>query len=328
MPNIINSGSAPLTTINKEVDDIFKRSLADNPAEYSRVLKVGSAPAGPTYYQVESAGLDMLPGQIAEGESVMYASYIEGNPMVRHYFQYGLGYVVTDLMLKDELWGTIKRLPAELAKNMQVFIEIAGMELYNTAESLGVSTVKDGKALCSSTGHALLNDQLDVGQVYNIPATPGALSETTFKEAQEYYRNTTDENGFPKIMTLDKLVVSINDQDIAHRLHTQEYGSTIDLGGLGTGTASNQSDQLNLANPGNGFVNGWSVDSLRYLDTDRWFALSNDHDNGFYWKEQPKQTNKMDFDTDNTKYKSKMRFGVWAYEYQGTYGNIIGNPRA
>lgn len=328
MANIITSKSFPLTTISKEVDAIYKRTLAESPTEYSRVLKVNTAEPGPTFYQVEHAGLNALPGPIAEGESVKYASTVEGNPIVREYFEYGLGYVITDRMLKDELFGTMKKLPAELAKNMQVFIELAAMELYNTAELANVAKVKDGKALCASTGHELLNDQLNVGTVYNIPTTAGALSETTFREAQLYFRNATDENGFPKILTLDKLLVSQKDQDIAHRLHTQEFGSTLELGGLGTGTATNDSVQHNFANPNHGFVNGWAIDSLRYLDEDRWFALSDSHDNGFYWKEQPKQMRDSDFDTLNIKYQSRMRFGVWAYEYQGTYGNIIGNDRA
>lgn len=323
--NVITSKSFPLTTISKEIDAIYKRTMADAPAEYSQVLNVQTAPKGPTFYQAEYAGLDMLPKELAEAESVQYASTVEGNPIVRHYNQFGLGYVITDLMLKDELWGRMKKLPADLAKAMQVYIEIAGLELYNTAESTGTATVKDGKALCAATGHELLNDQLNNGTQYNIPVTAGDLSETTFKEALEYFDNMVDENGFPKMMSLDKLVVSQSDKYIAHRLRTQMYGGSSDAAGLiQTGTNPGVENMLNMANPQHGFVDGWNVHALRYLDDDRWFALSNEHDNGFYWKEQPKQTRDVDFDTDNIKYKSKMRFGVWAYEYAGTFGNITG----
>lgn len=322
--NIITSKSFHLTTISKEMDAIYKRTMADAPAEYSQVLKVQTAPKGPSFYQAEYAGLDMLPKELAEAESVQYASTVEGNPLVRYYHQFGLGYVVTDLMLKDELWGRMKKLPADLAKAMQVYVEIAGLELYNTAESAGVAKVKDGKALCDPTGHELLNDQLNNGTQYNIPVAGAELSETSFREALEYFDNMVDENGFPKVMSLDKLVVSQADKYIAHRLRTQMYGGSSDTAGLiQTGTDPSVENMLNMANPANGFTGGWTVHALRNLDDDRWFALSNEHDNGFYWKEQPKQTRDIDFDTDNIKYKSKMRFGVWAYEYAGTFGNII-----
>ena len=86
---------------------------------------------------------------------------------------------------------------------------------------------------------------------------------------------------------------------------------------------------LNAANPANGFVSKWSPFASRYLDNDgRWFFLASEHENYLKWKEQPKQTSENDFDTDNIKFKSKMRFGVWPKEWRGTYCNITSNPRS
>jgi len=171
-------------------------------------------------------------------------------------------------------------------------------------------------------------------RLYNIPVTAGDLSETTLREAFEYYDFMVDEKGIPKKMNPAQLIISQRDQYIAHRLATQEFGGTTDLGGLGYygGTAPTSGDSYqgnkNFANPGNGFIKSWTVTASRYLDAGRWFFNAAEHDNKLYWKEQPTQASKYDFDTRTTRYSSVMRFGIWAYEHRGTYGNITGVSRS
>ena len=46
-PSMITSKSMPLQ-MAKELDNIYRVALAEWPAEYSQVLKVQTAPAGPT----------------------------------------------------------------------------------------------------------------------------------------------------------------------------------------------------------------------------------------------------------------------------------------
>jgi hypothetical protein len=351
-PAVISSRSLPFQ-VAKELDDIYRVTLAEWDTEYNQVLKVQSAPAGPHYYQAEITGLDSLPQEISENDGVTYAVPVEGNPIMRRYRQFGLGYMITDLMLKDELYGKMKKLPADLAKAMRVLNDIEGLRLFNEAElngtvgtAPGVAEVKDGKALCAGTGHVLLNDVMNfqqdgsshqvntlAGRLYNIPYTSGDLSETTFAAAQEYFKQMVDENGFPMKLTPGKLIVPYGDAYIAHRLRTQSFGGSLAGGGLeGSVTTSGgieNAHMLNFSNPSNGFVKGWSVVESRFMDDDRWFFTAEvDEGPGFYWKDQPKQTSEVEFDTDAVKYKAKQRFNVWAYEYRGVYGNISGNARA
>ena len=331
-------------------------TLAEWMTEYDKVLNVQSAPSGPHYYQSEITGLDSLPQEIAENDGVVYAVPVEGNPIMRRYRQFGLGYMITDLMLKDELYGKMKKLPADLAKAMRVLNDIEGLRLFNEAElngtfgtAPGIAEVKDGKALCAGLGHSLLNDVMafqqdgatgagdantDAAKLYNIPSTAADLSDITFAAAQEYYKQMVDENGFPMRLMPDKLIVNYADASIAHRLRTQQYGGSGGdySGGLGavvtTSGAAENAHMLNLANPSNGFYDGWNVVESRFLDDDRWFMTAAVDDGpGFYWKEQPKQSSETEFDTDAVKYKAKQRFNVWAYEYRGVYGNITGNAR-
>lgn len=340
-PSVITSRSMPFQ-VAKEMDNIYRVALADWESEYDKVLKVQSAPAGPSFYQSEITGLDSLPAEIAEADGVVYGVPVEGHPIMRRYRQFGLGYIITDLMLKDELYGKMKKLPADLAKAMRVLNDIEGLRFYNEAETLSdVTQVKDGKAICAATGHALLNDvmayQQDgsaaavntaAGRLYNIPYTSGDLSEITFREAQEYYKQMVEENGFKNRLMPDKLIVNYGDSYVAHRLRTQQFGGSSADAGLQGGT--DVTNMQNLANPSNGFVKGWNVIESRYMDDDRWFfnASGVDEGPGFYWKEQPKQTSETEFDTDNVKYKAKQRFNVWAYEYRGVYGNIDGVARS
>ena len=345
-PAVITSTSMPLQ-VAKEMNDIYRVNIAEWESEYDKVLKVQNAPAGPSYYQSEITGLDSLPAEIAEGEGVSYAVPVEGHPIMRRYKQFGLGYIITDLMLKDERFGKMKKLPADLAKAMKVLNEIEGFRLLNEAETLSsVTQVKDGKTLSNATGHTLLNDVMSfqqdgsghaaetaAGRLYNIPHTPGDLSESTFKEAQEYFKQMVDENGFKNRLIPTKLVVPYGDSYIAHRLHTQQFGGSSAGAGLEAALTTSGSKEnahmLNLANPANGFVGSWNVVESVYLDDDRWgFFADIDEGPGFYWKEQPKQSSKVDFDTDSIRYKAKQRFNVWAYEYRGTFMNITGVSRS
>lgn len=330
-PAFITSQSMP-KQLAKEIDEMYVTTLTEIDPEWSKVLKSETAPAGRSFYQAEFVGLG-LGKEIGEAESVPYDTPVEGNPQIYGYKQYGFGYGVTDLMLKDDYHGKIKTLPASLAKSQNTLIELEAMKYYNEAEGTTVNRVKDGKALCSATGHALLKPTIPFQQagvtaaantLYNVPNTAGDLSETTLNEAFEYYDFMVDEKGVPMMMTPGTLMVSKKDQYIAHRLLTQEYGSSIETAGLG---ASPYDNNKNFANPSNGFIKPWSVISLRYMDDDRWFFNAIDHDNKILWKERPNQESMYDHDSRTTRYSSVMRFGLKGYEYRGTYGNIAGNDR-
>lgn len=340
---IVTSQGMPLQ-LAKEIDEMYVTTLASIDSEYNKVLKIESAPAGRTHYQAEFVGLG-LGGEIGESESVPYDTPVEGHPKIDGYKQYGAGYGITDLAIKDDYHGKLKTLPADLAKMQNTLVELEGLRFYNEAELGGTgatSLVKDGNAICNAAGHSLMKPVIPFQQdgantgankLYNIPETASALSETSLREAYEYYDFMVDEKGVPQKMNPNMLMVSQRDQYIANRLLRQEYGSSVDLGGIGyygdtAPTSGNLSENVkNFANPGNGFINPYSVMVSRYMDAGRWFFNAAEHDNKLFWKEQPTQESKYDFDTRTTRYSSVMRFGVWAYEYRGTYGNIIGVSR-
>lgn len=328
MANVITSKSY-VTPFMKELDKIYDITMMEHQSEFDKVCKIGNAPSGPYMSQGEMSGIG-LPGVIPEGAGVNYSSPVEGNIVRRDYFWSGLGYVITKQALDDELFGQLRALPAALAKGMRIYADIQALELYNTMEA-STTYGKDGVAICNAAGHTVLNDVLNVGAQYNIPATSGDLSETTFKEALEYYDNVVDENSYPLRLDPSMLICSIEDKYVAHRLHTQMYGGSTDGAGLEAQLTTSGSEEnahmLNLANPQNGFVGGWTPFASRFMESDRWFLNAKDHDVNFMWKQKPMQESENDFDTGNTKFKSTQRFTVFENEWRGTFGNIDGNTR-
>ena len=312
----------------KDLDKMFSQSFMQEPYMMGKVFKVQTAPAGAYYSRAEIAGLGM-PSEIAEGASVSFDTTVEGFEKNRRYDVFGLGYVVTDLMIKDERYGKIKQLPQSLARSMKIWIDLDAFRRFNEG-STGTNDyakAKDGLNIFST--HALLNPHADVTattSITNKSATQGDLSETTFAAAMEYFRDLVDEDGYPIIYNPRMLLVNSDDEYLAHRLHTQMYGGSYDGAGLEaqltTSGSKENAHMLNLANPRNGFVNGWQPLVTRWVDSDKWFMLADNHDMGFYWKEQPTQESEKDFATGNWNYKATMRYGAWCDEYRGIYGNL------
>lgn len=322
MPAIITSGSMPLQ-ISREIQEIYRVAMAEAATEYDKLLKVETAPSGPTYYSAQITGIG-LPSAIGEGDGVPYDVPVEGNPMMRNYREAGLGYIITKLMIDDELFGKMKQLPADLARSMKLLMDIEAATFFDNLDGTEVS--RDGSSVCGA--HTLLNDIMGNGDQTNKAGTGADLSESTFKTAVEYFDNVVDELGAPLILTPESLLISSSDQYIAHRLMTEMYGSSVDSAGLAfwgssAPTSGNKADvNKNFANPENGFVAKWSAMPSRFLSSSNWFLRAKEHDMKWYWKSQPNQTSEVEFDTDNTKYKSKMRYGIWADEYRGIFGNF------
>ena len=351
MAGVIATNVLPLQH-SKELDRIFKNTLKESPSEYDKIFKVQQAEKGNRVSRADLSGLG-LPSPISEGESVRFDQPDEGNFKQRSYSEFGMGYIITKRKIDDELFGEMKKLPADLARSMKIFMDIEAFKVFNEGGEDDTATGNGDHAKSKDnvriwTRHTILNPRIPftdpgdasnptAGQITNVAPTAADLSETSFFEMLKYFDRMVDENGYPAVLQPTKLLISMEDKYIAHRLHTQMYGSSQELGGLtgqfiaeGTpadGLASGITN--NLANPANGFVQGWQIIDSRFLASDgRWFMCSDQFDGGFYWKEQPKQTSEVEFDTDNIKYKSKMRFGVWIDEYAHVWGNVNGTSPA
>lgn len=324
--NYIQSGTLPLQ-LRKNIDNMFNSTLETAPDEVSSIFKTKEAVSSNRYTRAEVAGFG-LPSSIPEGGVVPYDVPDEGFEKSYFFHEYGLGYVVSEIMLEDEQFGRITQMPKALAKSIMVFKNFDCIDLLNNGElTTEKYQSKDSAALFGT--HTLLDHRFgDDTTITNTTGSATALSEAALAAGFQHFDNMIDENGYPYSMTANKLIVSKEDRYVAHRLITQMYGGSYaagDLGIWGTGTptaASNSPDSmLNLANSKNGIAPAIEVMVSRYLDKGRWFLQSPEHEMNVMWKRAPKQESWYDKKTHNTIYQTRMRYSVFAEDYRGIYGN-------
>lgn len=328
--NYILSGTLP-KQLAKDIDNMFNSTLEQAPDDVGKIFKTKEAVSSNRYTRAEIAGFG-LPSEIVEGGVVPYDVPSEGFEKTYFFHEYGLGYVVSELMLEDEQFGRIKQMPQALAKSIMVFKNYDCIDLLNNGElTTNKYLVKDGGALFKA--HTLLDKRFgDDSTITNKTSSDTALSETSLEAGFQYFDDMIDENGYPYQMTPNKLIVSSSDRRVAHILITQMYGGsalqpTAGLGYWGNGgtpTANSSTaggTNLNIVNPENGGVAAYDVMVSRYLDTNRWFLQAPEHELQIMWKRAPKQESWFDKKTHNTIYQTRMRYSVFGEDYRGIYGN-------
>ena len=289
---------------DRDINKIFFDNYIPYETEYDKLVSPQKAPAGNHYTEAELSPLGALQ-EIPEGNAITFDLPVEGHEKTIYYTQYGLGFQITKQMLRDDLFGNFKKMPAKLAKSAAYKRETEFFELYNTAFVATYHTAWDGLALCSSS-HATLKS---IDTIDN-EGTAAALSETTLQAAFEYYDNLKDEAGMPINMTPWKLVTSVSNRWLVGRLQKQQYN-------IGSGNRD-----LLTTNAANGFVNSWEPHlSRHFVDGNRWFLVAKEHDMRFYWKEEAQMESADDFYTSNALFKVIMEFACFSMDYKGVYGN-------
>lgn len=326
--NYILSGTLP-KQLAKDIDNMFNSTLEQAPDDVGKIFKTKESVSSNRYTRAEIAGFG-LPSEVIEGGVVPYDVPSEGFEKTYFFHEYGLGYVVSELMLEDEQFDRIKQMPQALAKSIMVFKNFDCIDLLNNGElTTNKYLVKDGGALFAT--HTLLDKRFgDATTITNQTAVDTALSETSLEAGFQYFDDMIDENGYPYQMTPNKLIVASGDRRVAHVLLTQMYGGSVSqsaglLGHWGSTapTSGNTpgSTNLNIVNPENGGVAAWDIMVSRYLDSNRWFLQAPEHELQIMWKRAPKQESWYDKKTHNTIYQTRMRYSVFGEDYRGIYGN-------
>jgi len=305
---------------------MFNATMETAPDEVGSIFKTMPAVSSNRYTRAEITGFGM-PSEVPEGGVVPYDVPGEGHEKSYFFHQYGLGYVVTEIMLDDDQGGKIMQMPKALAKSIMVFKNFDAIDLLNNGElSTSKYLSKDSGALFGV--HTLLDPRFgDATTITNTTGSDTSLSEASLAAGFQYFDNMVDENGYPYSLSANKLIVSSADRYVAHRLVTQMYGGSYADGELGywgsaaPSSGESSSTMLNLANSENGAAPKVEVMVSRYLDSGRWFLQSPDHELYLMWKKAPKQESWYDKKTHNTIYQTFMRYSVFAEDYKGIYGN-------
>lgn len=217
------------------------------------------------------------------------------------YDVYGLAFALTKVLVEDgdhiRIGTTYSK---HLAQAMQETLETVPVNHLNRAFN-GSYVGGDGVALCVSN-HPVIG-----GVQSNVLATSAALSQTSLEQMLIQTRTAQDSRGKRIRLTPKKLVVAP-----ANMLQAEVLVNSV----LRAGTNNNDLNPVKSMN----MVKDVVVLSRLTAPT-AWF-LQTDAPNGLkvLWRRRLQKAMEGDFETDNVRYKSTMRFGSGWTDWRSMYG--------
>lgn len=259
-------------------------------------------PSDKSYEEIVEVVAFGLAPEKEQGTSVEYDSWRQGDVDRFTNIPYALGFIVTREELADNQYEKlVMDRTARLAFSMKTTREIVAANVYNRAFNSSF-TFGNGQTLISTTMPS------DVGNQSNRLSTDADLSETALEDMLIQISNTKDSAGLQIALRGRSLHIPTAEQFNAQRI----LGSV-----LQNDTANNAINAI----PSMGLLpEGWKMNHY-FTDTDAWFIRTN-IPNGMclFEREAVEFSEDNDFDTDNMKYKSYMRFVPGRADFRGVFG--------
>lgn len=281
------------------VMSIFGNSYNEFPAEWSQIFeKRTGTKAWEDLVSVSGFGLAPIK---TEAAPIQYDTDAENYKTRLVQTVYGLGYQVTREEIEDSQYEQVSRRRARaLAKSMRTTAEIVHANVLNRAFTTGYNG-GDGVSLVN-TAHPTK------GAVYsNRMAADEDLSFTAIENMINLMAVAKDDRGYPIRLRAMKLVVPAGAAEFTAR---RIFQSDLQPGG-------NNNDINTLRNT------GIQVVASHYLtDPDSWFLIT-DADEGLIsiWRREAEIQRDNDFDTENARAKSTMRFVPGWGDPRAVYGS-------
>jgi len=239
-----------------------------------------------------------------EGSAIAYDNAQEAYTARYQHETIAMGFSLTEEAIEDNLYDSLSsRYTKALARAMAYTKQVKAASILNNAFA-GGPTYGDGVVLCS-TSHPLVSG----GVNSNTPSTQVDLNETSLEAAVVQIAGWTDERGLLIAAKPIKLVVPPSLMFVSERL-LKTPGRV--------GTADNDINALkSMSSIGGGFcVNHYLT------DTNGWF-LTTDVPNGLKHFVRMPLANSMDsdFDTGNSRYKSRERYSFGVSDPLGIFGS-------
>lgn len=274
-------------------------SYNDFKTEYTDIFEVESSDkAYEEDVSVSSFGLAVQKG---EGQPVEFDSEQQGFLDRYTHVTYSLGFVITKELVEDDLYSKAgKRKAQGLARSMRQTKEVVAANVLNRAFTAGY-TYGDGKVLIASD-----HPNVAGGTWSNLLTTAADLSEASLESAWIQISKYTDDRGLRIQVKPQKLIVPVDEYLNAMKIMQTEYE---------VGTDTNTVNVIKSRFPAGVAVNHYLT------DTNAWF-IKTDVPNGMKLYERVKDTFSMDddFDTDNAKFKARMRFSVGCSDKKQIFG--------
>ena len=295
---VMTTGSHP-KALWPGVKSWFGRYYNEHAAEYPELFEIESSSQN-FEEDVQVTGLGLAPVK-DQGGAVNYSAMKQGWAKRYSHIVYGLGYIVTEEEIEDNLYEKVSRSYVKaLAFSMNQTKENVCANVYNRAFTSGY-TGGDGSILCVTT------HTTRTGSQSNAMATAADLSEASIEDLVIQIMDATDDEGMKISLMPKKLVLPTELVFEAERI----LAST-----LQSGEANNDINALRSM----GTIP--SVVANHYLtDADNWFVQTNAVDGmKMYMRRALAFGKDNDFDTGNAKAKATERYSVGWTDWRGLFG--------
>lgn len=249
----------------------------------------------------ESTGFG-LPSVKSEGASVSYDSNSQGSKTTLTHVVYALGYIVTREEREDNQYTAVSTGRSKaLAFSMRTAQEIIHANVINRANN-GSYVGGDGVALASASHPTKSGTQSNL-------LTAADLSEVSLEDGLKTVARAKNSRGLQLGIKPKKLVVSTGDMFNAERILKSALRP-----------ATSNNDINAIKNMGM-LPDGYTLN--HYLtDTNAWAIQTNVPDGLLsMWRREPTLEQDNDFDTENAKAKSTMRFATGWGDWRALYYN-------
>ena len=318
MGQLVNRDAFPYQ-IDKTIEKMVKSSYIEYKSELNSLVKDADAPVkGKEFTKAELSGLTLM-REVAEGAGVEFDVPAEGNKKSIYFKQVGGGFVVTEIMLEDELFGHMKTMGQSLAEAARYYEDLDIARIFALGNTSAV-TAWDGQYLFD-TDHTNIKAGTTSS---NLGAV--ALSESALQAAYEAYLNMVSPEGRPIQMEPDTLLVTNKNWVLAKRLMTQMFGISPLGANSTTGNADVGNSQLNMMKPGAGVMSydvmkSAVLSQLLPSGTGFWLLSKKDLDIRMVYKRKFKLQMANDDRTGNRLYRGTMRYALGAFNWRGAYGS-------
>lgn len=249
---------------------------------------------------VEVNGFGLMPVK-TEGAPIQYDTDAEGIKTTFTPVVYGLGYMVTEEEIEDNLYPEVSgRRARALGKSARTTQEIVHANVFN----LGFSTNGADGVPLFSTSHPTPG-----GLQANKATVDADLTEASLEDMLTLIAGAKDRRGLPIKLRSMKLVVASGAQFNAARILNSN---------LRSGTANNDINAVKSM----GLLDGGVVVNHYLTDPDAWYIMT-DADEGMLsiWRREPSIQQDNEFETGNAKAKSTQRFSVGYGDWRSVFGS-------
>jgi len=253
---------------------------------------------------IEATGFG-LAQQKPEGQSIQYDSDFEGTVNILTHVVWALGYIVSREEIEDDLYAEVSKTRGKsLSFSIKTTIEQVHANVLNFGFTASAPYLGgDGVPLFSASHPTASGSQSNL-------LTAADFSETALEDGLKQIFQAKNARGLNINPTAEKLIVSTSDIFNATRVLESQ---------LRTSTANNDINATRAM----GMLPGGVVMSPYLTDLDAWFLKTNVPDGLVsLWRRRPGTLEKdNEFDTENAKAKSTVRFIAGWGDFRGVYGS-------